>query len=56
MKKFYLMKLNNEEVKEHYQVEISKVSAALEILDNNLEINRAWRRCEYKIFSQGEAS
>jgi hypothetical protein len=55
MEKFDLMKLNNE-VKEQCQVEISNVSAALEILDNNHEISRAWRRCEYKIFSQEETS
>jgi len=39
---FDLKKLNDVEVKEKYQVEISNRFAALENLDESLDINSAW--------------
>jgi uncharacterized protein YneR len=40
--KFDLKKLDDIEVKEKYQVEISKRFAALESLDENFDINNMW--------------
>jgi hypothetical protein len=42
MKNFNLKKLNEVEGKEQYLVEISNSFAALENLDNEVCINRAW--------------
>jgi hypothetical protein len=41
LEKFYLKKLNDVEVKEKYQVEISNRFAALESLDESFDINNA---------------
>jgi hypothetical protein len=41
VERFYLAKLNEVEGKEHYCVEVSKRSAALEDLDVEVEINGA---------------
>jgi uncharacterized metal-binding protein YceD (DUF177 family) len=42
MERFYLKKLNSEECKEQYRVEVSNRFAALEDLDTEVEINSAW--------------
>jgi hypothetical protein len=42
LERFDLKKLNDVEVKEKYQVEISNRFAALESLDESFEINNAW--------------
>jgi hypothetical protein len=56
MQRFDLRKLNNAKVKEQCQVKISKSFAALENLDDNVDISRAWGKYlrEYKNFSQRE--
>jgi hypothetical protein len=49
-------KLNEVEGKEQYQVEISNRFAALENLDDDVDINRAWETIrEYKFCSQRES-
>jgi hypothetical protein len=42
MERFNLKKLNKVEGKEQYHVEISKRFAALENLDNEVDVNKAW--------------
>jgi hypothetical protein len=42
MEKFNLKQLNEEEVKEQYQITIKNRFAALENLDDGGDINRAW--------------
>jgi hypothetical protein len=42
LERFDLKKLDDIEVKEKYQVEISKRFAALESLDESFDINNAW--------------
>jgi hypothetical protein len=42
VERFNLKQLNEEEVKEQYQVTIKNKFAALENLDDNGDINRAW--------------
>jgi hypothetical protein len=42
MERFILMKLNEVEGKEQYHVEVSSRFAALEDLDAEVDINRAW--------------
>jgi hypothetical protein len=42
MERFNLKQLNEEEVKEQYQVTIKNKFAALENLDDNGDVNRAW--------------
>jgi hypothetical protein len=42
VERFNLKQLNEEEVKEEYQVTIKTKFAALENLDDNGDINRAW--------------
>jgi hypothetical protein len=42
MEKFSLKKLNDVEGKEQYRVEISNRFAALEHLDTEVDINKAW--------------
>jgi hypothetical protein len=46
MEIFNLKQLNEEEVKEQYQVTIKNKSAALENLDDNGDINRTWELLE----------
>jgi hypothetical protein len=56
MERFNLKKLKEVEVKEQYRVEISNRFAALEELDTEVDINRAWEAIrEYKNFSQRES-
>jgi hypothetical protein len=43
VKRFYLKQLNEEEVKEQYQVTIKNKFAALENLGDNRDINKAWQ-------------
>jgi hypothetical protein len=56
MERFNLKKLNEVEGKEQYLVEISKRFTALENLDAEVEINRAWETVteNITIFSQRE--
>jgi hypothetical protein len=42
LERFYLEKLDDVEVKEKYQVEISNTFAGLESLDESFDINNAW--------------
>jgi glycine betaine/choline ABC-type transport system substrate-binding protein len=42
VERFNLKQLNEEEVKEQYQVTIKNKFAALENLDDNADINKAW--------------
>jgi hypothetical protein len=43
MDRFNLKKLNNAESKEQYHVDVSKMSAALEDLDAEVDISSAWK-------------
>jgi hypothetical protein len=43
IERFDLKKLDNTEVKDKYQVEISNRFAALESLDESFDINNAWQ-------------
>jgi hypothetical protein len=53
MDRFNLKKLNEGKVKEQYQVTIKNRSSALEILNDNGDINRAWDTIrEIKIFAK----
>jgi hypothetical protein len=49
MERFNLKKLKEVEGKEQYRVEISNRYAALEKLDTEADINRAWERENIKI-------
>jgi hypothetical protein len=42
LERYDLKKIDDEEVKEKYQVEISNRFAALESFDDNFDINNAW--------------
>jgi hypothetical protein len=54
--RFSLKKLNEEEVKEQYRVNISKRFAALENLDVEVDINRAWETIRENIKISAKAS
>jgi hypothetical protein len=56
METFNLKKLNEVEGKEHYQVEISNRFTALENLDDDVDINRAWETIRENIKISAEAS
>jgi glycine betaine/choline ABC-type transport system substrate-binding protein len=43
VERFNLKKLNDEEVKEQYQVTVKNMFATLENLDDLGDINRAWK-------------
>jgi hypothetical protein len=49
MQRFDLRKLNDAIVKEEYQIKISNRFAALENLDDNVDINRAWENIRENI-------
>ena len=49
MKGFNLRKLSELEVRKEYQSEISNKSAALENLNDNEDINRAWENTKENI-------
>jgi hypothetical protein len=56
MQRFNLKKLNEVEGKEQYRVEISNRFAALENLDAEVDINRAWKTIRENIkFSAKES-
>jgi hypothetical protein len=46
MERFNLRKLNEEQGKEQYRVEISNRFTSLENLDDEVNINRAWELLE----------
>jgi hypothetical protein len=57
MRRFNLKKLNEVEGKEQYRVEISNRFAALENLDTEVNINRAWESIRETVkFSAKERS
>jgi uncharacterized FlaG/YvyC family protein len=49
VERFNVKKLNEEEVKEQYQVTIKNKFASLENLDDNGDINKAWETIREKI-------
>jgi hypothetical protein len=53
---FNLKQLNEEEVKEQYQVTIKNKFAALENLDDNGDINQAWETIRENIRISGKES
>jgi hypothetical protein len=54
MERFNLKKLNKVKSKEHYHVENSNRFVALEILDAEVDVNRAWETIKrgYQTFSK----
>jgi 50S ribosomal subunit-associated GTPase HflX len=49
VERFNLKQLNEEEVKEQYQIMIKNKFAALENLDDNGDVNRAWETIRQNI-------
>jgi uncharacterized protein (DUF4213/DUF364 family) len=49
MQRFYLKNLNGAEIKEQYQVRITKWSASLRNLSDNVNISRAWENIRESI-------
>jgi hypothetical protein len=49
MQRFDLRKLNDAEVKEHYQIEITNRFAASENFDDNVDMNRDWENIRENI-------
>jgi hypothetical protein len=56
MKRFDLRKLNDAEVKEQYQVKITNRFAALENIDDNVDMNRAWENIRENIKTSAKDS
>jgi hypothetical protein len=56
MERFSLKKLNEVEGKEQYCAEISNKFAALETLDNEVDINKAWETLRENIKISAEES
>jgi hypothetical protein len=56
LERFDVNKLNDIEVKEKYQVEISNTSAALESSDESFYINNAWESIRENIKSSARQS
>jgi hypothetical protein len=56
LERFDLKQLKEEEVKEQYQVTIKNKFAALENLDDNLDINRAWEAISENIIISAKES
>jgi hypothetical protein len=56
MGKFNLKKLNEVEGKEQYCVEISNRFAALEYLDTEVDVNKAWETIKVNINISAKAS
>jgi hypothetical protein len=52
MERFNLKKLNGEEDKEKYHVEVSNRFAALEDMDTEVEINTIWETIRISTFQQ----
>jgi hypothetical protein len=49
MQRFYLKNLNDADVKEQYQIKISNRFPAMENLDDNVDINKAWKNIRENI-------
>jgi hypothetical protein len=56
MQRFDLRKLNDEEVKEQYQVKITNRFAALENFDDNVDMSRAWENIRENIKTSAKES
>jgi hypothetical protein len=56
VERFILKKLNELEVKKHYQIEISNRFAALEYLSDSKDINRAWNNIKENIKTSAKDS
>jgi hypothetical protein len=54
--RFNLRKLNDPEVRKHYQIEITNIFAALENLSNGEDINRAWENIKEHIKTSDKES
>ena len=54
--RFYLRKLNEPEVREHYQIEITNRFTALENLNDDEEVNGTWENIKEKIQTSAEES
>jgi len=52
--RFNLRKLNEPEVRKHYQIEITNRFAALENLKDDEDVNRTWENIEYPNLSERE--
>ena len=55
-KRFNLGKLNEHEVRKHYQIEITNKFSALENLSDNEDINRAWENINENIKTSAKES
>jgi hypothetical protein len=55
MERFNLKKLSEVEGKERYRVEISNRFAALENLDTERDVNKAWESVRENILKKGSA-
>jgi hypothetical protein len=55
VERFKFRKLNELEVRKHYQIKISKGSAALENLSDSENINRAWENMKENIKTSKES-
>ena len=53
-KRFNLRKLNESEVREQYQIEITNRFAALETLNNDEDVNRTWENIKEKYLNLSE--
>jgi DNA-binding transcriptional regulator GbsR (MarR family) len=56
MERFNLRKLNELEVRKHYQIKISNKFAALENLSDSEDLNRAWENIKENIKSSVQES
>jgi hypothetical protein len=56
VERFNLRKLTEMEVRKEYQIKISKMFAALENLNDNEDINRAWENIEENIKTSAKES
>jgi len=54
--RFNLRKLNEPEVREHYQIEITNRFAALENLNNDEDVNRTWEHIKENIQTSAKES
>ena len=54
--RFNLRKLNEPEVREHYQIEITNRFAALENLNNDEDVNRTWEHIKENIQTSAKKS
>jgi hypothetical protein len=56
MQRFDLRKLNDAEVKEHYQVKITNRFVTLKNFDDNVDMNRAWENIRENIKTSAKES